>query len=142
MADEKLLDDVLRRAENPGPALEGPVADALRGAIREQFATAGARLGTPWAPRSVADIIGGRSVADIVGGPLVRTGDLVRSVVTSGTKQGTYVGKVAVRSRGTFNISTAHGVVTDIPHRFCVLVARSDGYSYQQGKEAAFPPSA
>jgi len=71
-----------------------------------------------------------------------QTGDLVRAVVTSGTKQGTYVGKVAVRSRGTFNISTAHGVVTDIPHRFCVLVARSDGYSYQQGKEAAFPPSA
>ena len=71
-----------------------------------------------------------------------QTGDLVRAVVTSGTKQGTYVGKVAVRSRGTFNISTAHGVVTDIHHRFCVLVARSDGYTYQQGKEAAFPPSA
>ncbi|MBZ5686409.1 MAG: RRXRR domain-containing protein [Acidobacteriia bacterium] len=71
-----------------------------------------------------------------------QTGDLVRSVVTSGTKQGTYVGKVAVRTRGTFNITTAHGVVTDIHHRFCVLVARSDGYTYQQGKEAAFPPSA
>src|SRR5437899_4265821 len=88
MADEKLLDDVLRRAENPGPALEGPVADALRGALREQFATAGARLGTPWAPRSVADIIGGRSVADIVGGPLVRTGDLVRSLTERGAPHG------------------------------------------------------
>jgi hypothetical protein len=41
-----------------------------------------------------------------------------------------------------FNITTAHGVVTDIHHRFCVLVARSDGYTYQQGKEAAFPLSA
>ncbi len=51
--------------------------------------------------------------------------------------KGTYVGKVAVRTRGTFNISTAHGVVTDIHHRFCVLVARSDGYTYQQGKETA-----
>lgn len=71
-----------------------------------------------------------------------QTGDLVRAVVTSGTKQGTYVGKVAVRSRGTFNITTAHGVITDIHHRFCVLVAQSDGYTYQQGKEAAFPPSA
>jgi hypothetical protein len=57
-------------------------------------------------------------------------------------KQGTYVGKVAVRTRGTFNITTAHGLVTDIHHRFCVLVARSDGYTYQQGKEVAFPPSA
>ena len=70
-----------------------------------------------------------------------QTGDLVRAVVTSGTKQGTYVGKVAVRSRGTFNITTAHGVVTDIHHRFCVLVARSDGYTYQQGKEAAWVPA-
>src|SRR5204863_10104043 len=65
-----------------------------------------------------------------------QTGDLVRAVVRRGTKQGTYVGKVAVRTRRTFNITTAHGVVTDIHHRFCVLVARSDGYTYQQGKEA------
>lgn len=71
-----------------------------------------------------------------------QTGDLVRAVVTSGTRQGTYVGKVAVRTRGTFNITTGHGVITDIHHRFCVLVARSDGYTYQQGKEAALPPSA
>ncbi len=71
-----------------------------------------------------------------------QTGDLVRAVVTSGTKQGTYVGKVAVRTRGSFNITTAQGLVTDIHHRFCVLIARSDGYSYQQRKEAALPPTA
>ncbi len=68
--------------------------------------------------------------------PLTR----LRAVVTSGTKQGTYVGKVAVRTRGSFNITTAQGVVTDIHHRFCVLIARSDGYTYQQRKEAALPP--
>ncbi len=71
-----------------------------------------------------------------------QTGDLVRAVVTSGTKQGTYVGKVAVRTRGSFNITTAQGVVTDINHRFCLLIARSDGYTYQQRKEAALPPTA
>ena len=71
-----------------------------------------------------------------------QTGDLVRAVVTSGTKQGTYVGKVAVRTRGSFNITTAQGLVTDIHHRFCVLIARSDGYTYQQRKEAALPPTA
>jgi 5-methylcytosine-specific restriction endonuclease McrA len=70
-----------------------------------------------------------------------QTGDLVRAVVTSGTKQGTYVGKVAVRTRGSFNITTAQGVVTDIQHRFCVLIARSDGYTYQQRKEAALLPT-
>ncbi len=71
-----------------------------------------------------------------------QTGDLVRAVVTSGTRQGTYVGKVAVRTRGIFNITTAQGVVTDIHHRFCALTARSDGYTYQQRKEAALPPTA
>jgi 5-methylcytosine-specific restriction endonuclease McrA len=70
-----------------------------------------------------------------------QTGDLVRAVVTVGCKQGTYVGKVAVRSRGIFNITTAQSVVTDIHHRWCRLVARADGYTYQQRKEAAFPPS-
>jgi 5-methylcytosine-specific restriction endonuclease McrA len=71
-----------------------------------------------------------------------QTGDIVRAVVTSGTRQGTYVGKVAVRARGSFNITTEQGVVTDIHHRFCVLIARSDGYNYQQRKEAAPPPAA
>jgi hypothetical protein len=71
-----------------------------------------------------------------------QTGDLVRAVVTSGTKQGTYVGKVAVRTRGVFNITTAQGVVTDIHHRYCTLLARADGYTYQQRKEAALPPTA
>jgi 5-methylcytosine-specific restriction endonuclease McrA len=71
-----------------------------------------------------------------------QTGDLVRAVVTRGSRQGTYVGKVAVRSRGSFNITSAHGVVMGIHHRWCRLVARADGYTYQQGKEAAFPPSA
>ncbi len=68
--------------------------------------------------------------------------DIVRAVVTSGTKQGTSVGKVAVRTRGVFNITTVQGVVTDIHRRFCVLIARSDGYTYQQRKEAALPPTA
>jgi 5-methylcytosine-specific restriction endonuclease McrA len=71
-----------------------------------------------------------------------QTGDLVRAVVTSGTKAGIYLGKVAVRTRGIFNIATAHGRVTDIHHRFCTLIARSDGYTYQQRREAALPPSA
>lgn len=60
----------------------------------------------------------------------LQTGDLVRAVVTHGTKRGTYVGKVAVRTSGSFNITTTHGIVQGIPHRFCQLIARSDGYSY------------
>jgi 5-methylcytosine-specific restriction endonuclease McrA len=71
-----------------------------------------------------------------------QTGDLVRAFVTSGTKQGTYVGKVAVRTRGVFNIHTEQGTVTDIHARFCRVVARSDGYTYRFRKEAALPPIA
>lgn len=70
-----------------------------------------------------------------------QTGDLVRAVVSCGSKQGTYTGKVAVRTRGSFNITTAQGVVTDISHRFCTLIARADGYTYQQRKEAARTPT-
>ena len=34
-----------------------------------------------------------------------QTGDIVKAVVTSGKKIGTYVGRVAVRTSGSFNIS-------------------------------------
>jgi hypothetical protein len=71
-----------------------------------------------------------------------QTGDLVRAIVTSGTKQGTYVGKVAVRARGIFNIKTIHGTVTDIHYRFCKGVSRSDGYSYEARKEAGLTATA
>jgi len=40
-----------------------------------------------------------------------QTGDIVKAVVTSGKKIGTYVGRVAVRSTGSFNVSTASGLV-------------------------------
>jgi 5-methylcytosine-specific restriction endonuclease McrA len=71
-----------------------------------------------------------------------QTGDLVQAVVTSGTKRGTYVGRVAVRTRGVFNITTRHGTVTDIHHRWCRILARSDGYTYHVKGGAALPPSA
>ena len=70
-----------------------------------------------------------------------QTGDLVRAVVPEGRKAGTYVGKVAVRTSGSFNVATSQGVVQGIAHRFCQLIARSDGYSYYQGKERAVPPT-
>ena len=68
-----------------------------------------------------------------------QTGDIVRAVVTKGKKIGTYVGKVAVRSSGSFNITTTHGVVQGISHRSCTPIHRSDGYRYEKGA-AAFPP--
>jgi 5-methylcytosine-specific restriction endonuclease McrA len=70
-----------------------------------------------------------------------RTGDLVRAVVPAGAKAGTHVGKVAVRARGSFNVTTAHGVISNISYRHCQLVQRADGYSYQKGGRAFIPIS-
>jgi 5-methylcytosine-specific restriction endonuclease McrA len=59
-----------------------------------------------------------------------QTGDLVRAVVTSGARVGTYVGRVAVRATGSFNIATAHGTVQGVRAHFCRLLQRVDGYAY------------
>ncbi|AUB38336.1 5-methylcytosine-specific restriction endonuclease McrA [Nostoc flagelliforme CCNUN1] len=59
-----------------------------------------------------------------------QTGDIVRAVVTSGKKIGSYVGKVAIRSSGSFNISTKNGLVQGISHKFCLRIHAKDGYSY------------
>jgi len=59
-----------------------------------------------------------------------QTGDIVKAVVTNGKKVGTYVGRVAVRSTGSFNISTAHGLVQGISHKYCTHIHKKDGYSY------------
>ncbi len=60
-----------------------------------------------------------------------QTGDIVRAVVPAGKKQGSYLGRVAVRRTGSFNITTPTGTIQGISHRFCTLVHRCDGYSYQ-----------
>jgi 5-methylcytosine-specific restriction endonuclease McrA len=59
-----------------------------------------------------------------------QTGDMVRAVVTKGKKIGTYVGKVAVRSSGSFNMTTKAGMIKDVSYRFCTTLHKSDGYSY------------
>ena len=59
-----------------------------------------------------------------------RTGDMVRAEVLSGKKTGVYLGRVAVRSTGSFNITTATGTVQGISHKYCHRLYRADGYSY------------
>ncbi len=62
-----------------------------------------------------------------------RTGDIVRAIVTAGTKVGTYVGRVAVRTSGSFNVTTKQGTVQGIAARYCQALHRRDGYSYAKG---------
>ncbi|MBD2606884.1 RRXRR domain-containing protein [Scytonema hofmannii FACHB-248] len=61
-----------------------------------------------------------------------QTGDIVRAIVTTGKKIGNYVGKVAIRSSGSFNISAKTGLVQGISHKFCKRIHAKDGYSYGQ----------
>ncbi len=79
-----------------------------------------------------------------------QTGDMVKAVVPSGKKVGTYVGRVAVRATGSFNITTRNGTVQGISTRACTVLHRGDGYSYGFGcpgaqalnKERLLPPHA
>ena len=59
-----------------------------------------------------------------------QTGDIVKAVVPFGSKAGEYLGRVAVRSCGYFSIETKSGLVKDIGYKFCRLLQRNDGYSY------------
>jgi 5-methylcytosine-specific restriction endonuclease McrA len=59
-----------------------------------------------------------------------QTGDIVKAVVTSGKKIGTYTGRVAVRSTGSFNISSQKGLIQGISYKFCQIMHKKDGYSY------------
>jgi len=61
-----------------------------------------------------------------------RTGDLVTATVPSGKKAGTHIGRVAVRTSGRFNITTAAGTAQGISHKYCRRLHQADGYTYQQ----------
>ena len=59
-----------------------------------------------------------------------QTGDIVKAIVLSGKKAGQYLGRVAVRSTGSFNISTCSEIVQGISYKFCQIIHRKDGYNY------------
>lgn len=59
-----------------------------------------------------------------------QTGDMVSADVLKGKKIGFYVGRVAVRATGSFNIQTARGMVQGVSHRHCKLIQRANGYGY------------
>ena len=64
-----------------------------------------------------------------------QTGDMVHARVPHGKKAGSYIGRVAVRKTGSFNITTLKGKVDGISARYCCRISRMDGYSYQLDKK-------
>lgn len=69
-----------------------------------------------------------------------QTGEIVRAVVTKGKKLGTYVGRVAVRSSGSFNIQTPSGSMQGISWKYCQSLHNPDGYDYTFKKGEGIPP--
>lgn len=59
-----------------------------------------------------------------------QTGDIVKAVVTKGSKRGEYLGRVAVKSDGYFNIQTKSKTIEGINHKYFHLIQRGDGYLY------------
>jgi 5-methylcytosine-specific restriction endonuclease McrA len=68
-----------------------------------------------------------------------RTGDLVRALVPTGKKAGTYVGRVAIRLSGRFDIRTRTQKIQGISHRYCSRLLAGDGYHYQLSVNAIHP---
>lgn len=66
-----------------------------------------------------------------------QTGDIVKAVVTKGSKQGEYLGRVVIHSSGFFDIKTKNSSVMGIGHKYCHLIQRGDGYFYSY-KERKF----
>lgn len=63
-----------------------------------------------------------------------KTGDRVRAIVPAKLKTaGVHVGRVQVRTRGSFDITTSAGEIGNINAKYCHLVQRGDGYAYQPG---------
>lgn len=59
-----------------------------------------------------------------------QTGDMVKAIVPKGPKQGEYLGRVAVKSSGYFDIKTKNGLAQSIGYKYCHLIQKNDGYSY------------
>ncbi len=55
-----------------------------------------------------------------------QTGDMVKAIVPSGKKAGTYIGRVAVRARGSFRVGKTDGV----NWKCCQTIHANDGYEY------------
>ncbi|MDZ4672529.1 MAG: RNA-guided endonuclease IscB [Phototrophicales bacterium] len=68
-----------------------------------------------------------------------QTGDMAKAMVTSGKKEGIYVGKVTVRASGRFNITTTTDTIQGINNRFFKTIHKSDGYNYMKGERALLP---
>lgn len=70
-----------------------------------------------------------------------QTGDLVKVLISSSKHIGRHTGRLAIRSSGSFNLTTEHGTLQGISYRYCKLLQHTDGYNYQKGVIAHSSPA-
>ncbi|MEU9883208.1 RNA-guided endonuclease IscB [Streptomyces phaeochromogenes] len=70
------------------------------------------------------------------------TGDFVRAVIPTGKYAGTWMGRVAVRATGRFNVRASQGIIQGIHHRYIHMLQRADGYGYITREEEGVHRSA
>nr|DAX81628.1 MAG TPA: RRXRR protein [Bacteriophage sp.] len=63
-----------------------------------------------------------------------QTGDFVKAVVTKGKKQGTYLGRVTITSKGYFGVDYGKDIVEGVCYKYCRLIQKGDGYLYKYNK--------
>lgn len=59
-----------------------------------------------------------------------QTGDIVKAVLTKGSRQGEYLGRVIIKSSGRFDIQTGTRDIPGIGYKYCHIIQKGDGYSY------------
>lgn len=59
-----------------------------------------------------------------------QTGDMVKAIIPNGKFSGKYTGRVAIRTTGTFSISTKDQKPFDVNWKYCKLIQKGDGYEY------------
>lgn len=59
-----------------------------------------------------------------------QTGDIVKVVIPKGKYTGTYVGRIAIRKTGYFDLITNNTKIV-VNHKYCKTLQRCDGYNYK-----------
>ncbi len=67
-----------------------------------------------------------------------QTGDIVKAVRPSHLKNaGVHIGRIAARETGNLKLYRKDGTRFDTSYRYCKVVHKMDGYSYQRSQQCA-----
>ncbi|MCK6513296.1 RRXRR domain-containing protein [Myxococcota bacterium] len=126
---------VLVEAEQEVPEIKAMGRGSRQKCRMDLFGLRSARL-----PRVVFPRTGPKTRQKKVHG--FQTGDMVKAVIVKGKKAGCYVGRVAVRSSGSFNIKTRNGTTQGISYKHCRILQHTDGYAYTRRHDGVSSPLA